>query len=319
MPRYTAFGFTFESSVELPELDVASTPGAPDWRIEIDTRAVGQRQVTDIAIDAVDPGVSVRAYSSGGSLGLAFDDTGTFEVRQADRLILWRPGPRAAEPAVRADLLGRVIALVAHADGHLALHASAVSIGGRSIALLGPKHAGKSTLALALVRRGGRLVADDTLVVRMDAVALPWAAPGVQRVRLWPDSATALHASLSGEPGAKPTIDRLAPSALEPAPVPLSACYVIESGGEALGDVIRRERMNAVHATLACVRFAKLGALASGVVGQAVLHRAAALASAVPMFVASVPRDFRRLDDVTRAFFAWHEAPDAATDFAVVG
>jgi hypothetical protein len=318
VPRYAAFGFTLESPVELPELDVASVPGAPDWRIEIDRSAVGQHDVTAISIDAVNDGVAVRAYSSNGSLGLAFDDTGTFEVRPADRVIVWRPGPRAAEPAVRTDLLGRVIALVAHADGHLALHASAVSIGGRSIAFLGAKGAGKSTLALALVRRGARLVADDTLVVRMDAVALPWAAPGVQRVRLWPDSATALHASLPQEPGAKPTIDRLAASALEPAPVPLSACYVIETGRESLADAIRRERLNAVHATLACVRFAKLGALASGVMGEAMLHRAAALASAVPMFVASVPRDLRRLDDAARAFVAWHDA-DTPSNLAGVG
>ncbi len=70
---------------------------------------------------------------------------------------------------MRADLLGRVMALAAHADGRLTLHASAVSVAGRAVAFVGPKHAGKSTLALALVRKGARLLTDDTLVVRLQS------------------------------------------------------------------------------------------------------------------------------------------------------
>ena len=47
--------------------------------------------------------------------------------------------------------------------GGLLLHASGVELGGKAIAIAGPSGIGKSTLARALLERGGRLIGDDTL------------------------------------------------------------------------------------------------------------------------------------------------------------
>jgi hypothetical protein len=257
--------------------------------------------------------VQVKAYALNRGLRLEFDDTGTFDVRPRDRLIAWYPGPSVTEAAVRADLLGRVMALAAHADGLLSLHASAVSIGGRAIGFLGPKHAGKSTLAIAMVRHGAKLITDDTLVLRTPGGGTVWAAPGVQRVRLWSDSARALGAQPSADAGAKPTIDRLTSAELESGEVPLSACYVLENADESTSAPMRRERMSSVHAAVACVRFAKLGALAGGVAGTAVLDRAVRVTRAVPVFAASIRRDLARLDDVATAIADWH-AVDCSAD-----
>jgi len=163
--RYTAFGFTLESAVDLPELPSSSR--APDWWITRESGQPPEFPATLLGAETVCDGVMVRSYSYGDALRLVFDDTGTFDVRPVARRIAWYPGSNTSDAAIRADLLGRVIAFAAHADGHLTLHASAVSIDGRGIALVGPKHAGKSTLALALVREGARLLTDDLLVVRM--------------------------------------------------------------------------------------------------------------------------------------------------------
>jgi RNase adaptor protein for sRNA GlmZ degradation len=54
------------------------------------------------------------------------------------------------------------------------IHATAVALGGRGVLLLGPSGAGKSGLALALIDRGWRLVADDRVVLRREGDAL-WA------------------------------------------------------------------------------------------------------------------------------------------------
>lgn len=48
------------------------------------------------------------------------------------------------------------------------LHASAVAIDGRGIVILGRPGAGKSDLALRLIDRGARLIADDAVVVAVD-------------------------------------------------------------------------------------------------------------------------------------------------------
>jgi hypothetical protein len=233
-----------------------------------------------------------------------------FDVRPRDREIVWYPGPLPTEAAVRADVLGRVMALAAHADGHLTLHASAVSVAGRAVAVVGPKHAGKSTLALALVRKGARLLTDDTLVVRLEGGAA-WAAPGVQRVRVWEDSARALGLFVSSRGETKP-MATLAPNERETAPLPLAACYLLAPSVEP-----SRERLSPVHAALACVRFSKLGALGGGAIGAAVLDRAGRLTKRVPVFVAAVRPDLTRLDSIAERVMAWHGSTCVANPGAV--
>jgi len=246
-----------------------------------------------------------RAFRSPDELRLAFDDTGTFDVRIGERTILWYPGPEANEAAVRADLLGRVLSLAAHAEGRLPLHASAVSIDGRAIAFLGPKHAGKSTTALAMVRSGARLLADDAVVIRVDASGTPWAAAGVQRPRLWTDSVRALRLDVGASGGEKPTLDAFPPSLLQAGEVPLCACYILKPAS-AEGAAVVRIELSPVHAALAFVQFSKLGALLGGSEASLVLDRAATLAEAVPTYVVEVARDLRRLDGVAEQFLHWH-------------
>lgn len=71
----------------------------------------------------------------------------------------------ALEPALVDKLRrGTVPALLRHLRGEPSLHASAVEIGGRAVAFLGPPSAGKSTLA-AYLSRSWPLVADDILLL----------------------------------------------------------------------------------------------------------------------------------------------------------
>ena len=152
MARYAAFGFQLDSEIALPELPEIDASSAPAWRVE---RGIGSPSLGDyisLGTDTVYADVKVSLSRSADAFRVVFDDSGTFDVIGAERRIRWYPGIAASEEAVRADLLGRVMAVAAHADDALALHASAVSIGGKTIALLGPKRAGKSTLALALVQ-----------------------------------------------------------------------------------------------------------------------------------------------------------------------
>ena len=316
MPKYGVFGLTIESTIAFPELEQAAAGDNVDWRIRVAQEERAGTTGTSLGIDCVYGDVQVRTYASAASLRMEFDDTGAFDVCATHREIVWYPGPVPTEAAVRADILGRVMALAAHADGHLTLHASAVSIGGSVVALVGPKHAGKSTLALALVRKGARLVTDDTLVVRLGEGAA-WAAPGVQRIRVWEDTARAFGLFVSGTGEGKPTAT-LAPNECEVMPLPLVACYllapaVVPHGGEPTGAPIQRERLSPVHAALACVRYNKLGALAGGAVGAAILDRAGSLTKDVPVFVAAVRPDLTRLDEVAQRLLAWH-APAGVAD-----
>ena len=57
------------------------------------------------------------------------------------------------------------------------LHATCVSIGGRGVLLRGPSGGGKSDLALRLIDRGARLVADDQVALRAAEGVLRASAP----------------------------------------------------------------------------------------------------------------------------------------------
>jgi hypothetical protein len=304
MISYTAFGFRLDSDFEIPELSEARAGGDPAWRIAVGSadQSIGKERL--LGTDSVSGTIQVRAYASPSAIRLVYDDTGTFEIRRADRTITWHPGPAATDEAMRADLLGRVIAFAAHGDGALALHASAVCIDGRAIAFVGPKGVGKSTLAFAFVTRGARLITDDTLIVRFDAAGASWAVPGLQRVRLWQDSARALGATATANRGTKPALDMPPAERRQGTRVPLEACYILRpidgAGGAA------REQLSDVCAAVACVSFSKLGSLAGGEEAIATLDRCARVARAVPVYTVNVPRDLSRLDEITADVFEWH-------------
>ena len=82
-------------------------------------------------------------------------------------------------------LEGNILAHALAADGFLALHASAVEVDGRALAIIGPSGMGKSTLAALLCAAGAALVADD--VLRVDSAdPAPVCFPGTAALRLRP-------------------------------------------------------------------------------------------------------------------------------------
>jgi len=106
---------------DLPELAQARDTSAPVWHVE--TRHAigpGDNAHAPLGPDVVYGDVHVRAFAHGSRFRLAFDDTGTFDITATERRNLWYSGATAPDVAVRADLLGRVIALVAGCVLHAA-------------------------------------------------------------------------------------------------------------------------------------------------------------------------------------------------------
>jgi hypothetical protein len=91
-------------------------------------------------------------------------------------------------------LLGPILALVLRLRGGHCLHASAVAVGSRALALMGAAGAGKSTTAAAFAKRGFRILSDDVLAVSRKGEGV-WIHPAHARLGLWPDAAQALFGS----------------------------------------------------------------------------------------------------------------------------
>jgi hypothetical protein len=173
--RARAFGLEIEASFEAPGLPPASGP------------PVGRRTQLDLVseegIDSDWPaGAATRVLEE------RFDDGGparTIDVhpRRGYRLYARHFGlarisptgehvecaPPPDEPwSWQRFLVGRVLPWAAVLRGYEAFHASAVAFDGRAVAFVGPTGAGKTSLAVQLVYRGGEFMTDDVLALGSD-------------------------------------------------------------------------------------------------------------------------------------------------------
>ena len=123
--------------------------------------------------------------------------------------------------------------------GTVCLHASAVAINDRAIALVGPPGAGKSTAAAAFACAGFPVLSDD-VVALVDHGAEFLVPPGYPRVNLWPDAVCSLFGSEEALPRITSTWDKryLALGqnghGFASSPLPLGAIYVLDSRNETL-------------------------------------------------------------------------------------
>jgi hypothetical protein len=143
-------------------------------------------------------------------------------------------------------LVGPVMGLVLRKRGTVCLHASALVIGDRAIALVGLPGAGKSTTAAAFACSGFPILSDD-VVAMTDKGDQFLVQSGYPRVNLWPDSARRLFGSEEVLPRITPTWDkRYLPLGqnghrFASNPLPLGAIYILENRDSALAAPVVQE------------------------------------------------------------------------------
>ena len=200
---------------------------------------------------------------------------------QGGRQISIDADSRADHRLIRLFLLGPVLALLLHQRKFLAIHASAVSLGGEAVAFVGEKGMGKSTMAAALHARGHALVADDLVAIDTTA-ARPLAYPGFPQLKLFPESAALLDGDPGQLPKVHPEFDKRARRAIEGFPIqplPLRRIFVLADG-----DVEAIEPLSARDGFMELVRHSYLLGWINAT-GTAAMHfrQATSLASRVPV------------------------------------
>jgi len=308
MPDYSIFGGCLRSEIVFPELRESSDV-APNWTFSARTSASAVESAESLGELEVTPTCRVRMSRHARGYRLAYDDTGIYDVSRDGRTIVWTSGPNPAQTAVRADVTGRVLATALHAAGLLCLHGSAVALAGGTIAFLAPKFHGKSTLAIALARAGGRLVTDDVLPVELGMT--PTAVPGVHQIKLWDDTAALFGVSRDGvEAGEKHLVHDFSDTALMTDRSPLAACYLLApvTGDQTPDAAAVRTKLGDMVSALALVRQATLGALLGGSEAGVVFDRAVSLAKAVPVYRLDVVSGLERVPEVVSRLLAWHGA-----------
>jgi len=167
-----------------------------------------------------------------GAYGLFYSDGPRFAVDPHKIVGDW-PAGYCLEDAV-TYLSGPVLAFVLRLRGVVSLHASAVAIEGRAVALVGSPGAGKSTISAAFAKSGYAVLSDD-VVALIEKGGCFRVQPGYPRVNLWPDAVRALFGSEDALPRITPTWDkRFLPLdqdkfLFEPQALPLGVVYVLRS------------------------------------------------------------------------------------------
>jgi hypothetical protein len=186
-----------------------------------------------------DPNLRVGMLPGGDYFGFFYSDGVRFAVERRGHEV-WGDWPEnyTLEDAC-TYLLGPVIGFVLRLREMTCLHASAVAVGERAIALVGFPGAGKSTTAAAFARCGFPVIADDVVVLAEDGENF-LVQPGYRRVNLWPDSARVLFGSDEALPRITPTWDKRYMAlggndfGFASKPLPLGAIYLLGAREEAL-------------------------------------------------------------------------------------
>ncbi|HXC62650.1 MAG TPA: hypothetical protein VNV63_08245, partial [Nitrospiria bacterium] len=153
------------------------------------------------------PGVSFLKSSSGSYFRVVYGDGAEFVVDRLGTEIwsIWT-GNLTLEDAF-VYLLGPIMAFALRLRGLISLHASAVSIDGNAVAIVGSGGAGKSTTAGSFARMGYPVVSDDVLPL-LDHGAFFSVQSGYPCVCLWPKSVESLYGSSDSLPRLTPTWDK---------------------------------------------------------------------------------------------------------------
>lgn len=170
-----------DSDLDLPELRTAGSGSDADIVIR-------QGRVAE----PVDPDRgALTTYIDGepGRLWLNMPNSVRLEITGGHR-ITYERYPGAADDEVRLFLLGSGVGAIMMQRGHVLIHGNAVVIPGRegAVVCIGDSGAGKSTTAVAMMRRGWQVLSDDVCPLTGDDAILP----GTGHARLWQDAAQRL-------------------------------------------------------------------------------------------------------------------------------
>jgi hypothetical protein len=237
---YSAFGLSLRTNLRIPGLVPSSVVSSADTQIWLDAWPLSPR-IRDLpgdvwyvseGQDENTPALRVWRLAGGAYFRLLYSDGTEFLVDRAGSEV-WATWPDSSTLEDTATyLLGPVIGFVLRLRGVTCLHASAVAVGDRAIALLGPRNAGKSTAAAAFCRLGHAVLADD-IVALSERNDLLQVQPAYPRLRLWPDSVAHLYGSADALPRLTPTWDKRAldltqnGGRFQQQSLPLAAIYVL--------------------------------------------------------------------------------------------
>lgn len=290
-PTHLAYGLALQSDIGLPHL-----LRLPD---EVPAEVLVRKRHEPVYCRRTEneKGRFVEGHAQ--SLTIGWNTVGELLVRDG------RTVDVAALEGIEDDILGPLVlgvgmGVLLSQRGEYVLHASAVSLPQGTVALVGFKGDGKSTLAASFVGRGHQLVTDDVLALRWEEADAPLPRQGYGGLKLWPEVFHAvLDESEIGHPRVHPDFEKrmVWPGSSATPPLPLVAVYVL-----APGSAISIDRIDGQASVIEFLRHAYVPRfLPSLGTTEAHLAQALRLARSVPIFQLARPPGLELLPQVVEA------------------
>jgi hypothetical protein len=154
-----------------------------------------------------DSGYTIRAFGAQEAFELTYPDGAQFLIGSSTTRV-WGHCPPGFEMDYLATYLrGPVMGFILRWRGVTALHASALSLGGRAIVLCGESQSGKSTTAAALALKATPVLCEDVTVIKLSGHTY-CVEPGYAQVGLWPDAVETLFGTADALPRLTPSWEK---------------------------------------------------------------------------------------------------------------
>ena len=244
-------------------------------------------------------------FGDSGAIRFAYSDGTVFTIDALGSQV-WAEMPPSMNPDELAPaLMGPVMGIVLRLRGVTSLHASAVAIDGRAIALVGESGAGKSTTAAAFAHLGYPVLSDDVLALT-DCGDHFLVRPAYPRIRLWPESAAGLFGSADALPIMMSGWDKRYLSLRQPGyrfqeePLPLAAVYFLGPRGKS-GETMAFETVSPAAALMTLISDSFATNFQDKPHRAAEFEQLSRLVSTLPLRRICAPNDLTRIDDLCAA------------------
>ena len=242
---FSLYGLGILTNLEIPGVSQAlissvdvqlSLGNLPHWVDAVDPSEVKPWYTTDSKDESGTPTLRVVRLSEKYYRFRYSDETEFLIDREGNNI--WAVWPQTFTIEDMATyLLGPIMGFVLLLRGCISLHASAIAIDDRAIALVGPAGAGKSTTAAAFAELGYSILAEDVVTLD-DRGDLFVVQPAYPCIRLWPESVAALYGEHNDLPRLTPNWEKRfldltqQPYQFHEEPLSLAAIYLLEERSE---------------------------------------------------------------------------------------
>lgn len=213
--RYLVYGLSLDTNLAVPGLGGSGNKSRSDVNLHLGLMPIwygngteARRRKWYFSLARNQTGTPIlRIWEIGSFFHLLYADGTEFFIDQKGTEIWARWPDELTLEDTATYLLGPIMGFVLILRGIICLHASAIAIDDKAVALLGPPEAGKSTTAAAFARSGYPVVTDDVSAI-LDSVDHFNLQPGYPRLRLWPDSVSTLYGTPDALPLLTPNWDK---------------------------------------------------------------------------------------------------------------